>query len=487
MKMHTHAYLTVLVLTNLLASCAAPMGGGESGTGFNGPVVSSGRITGFGSVYVNGVKFNTTESKFKLDDIEDTEAKLDVGMIVSVHGSLNADGVTGTATGISFNDSLEGIVTSVATVTNDHTIVIMGQTVYADVNTVFKNSSTDTSILGIGQLLNPHVIEVSGFTSGNGDIFASRIELKHTVLPAGEDISIKGLAHTVDTGAKTFMIGSQTIQYSVDVLANITESELQTGDGNLYVEIKSVADGATIVATKVEARNEGKISSVGTEGEEFELEGIVTATNSGTGTIIINAQEVIMPDGFDVNTVPVGTKYEVEGVFNADGILVVTEYLTKEEGSMEITGNVSSIDVTGSTITILGQTLIIDNSTFFKDERNEGDIVPVRSFSISDLSGSDEVVGSTGDWLDLKVRQDALGYVVTNLIRDDDTANGFATIRGIVSAKDGSGNVTAIDGFAIDCSLNLNCTTPAIGDSVEATGTFSNYILVITDSSGDIS
>ncbi|MDH4275950.1 MAG: hypothetical protein OEW08_13015, partial [Gammaproteobacteria bacterium] len=49
------------VLTAAIAACGVPMGGGESGTGMT-PKTTVGKITGFGSVFVNGVEYFTTNT-----------------------------------------------------------------------------------------------------------------------------------------------------------------------------------------------------------------------------------------------------------------------------------------------------------------------------------------------------------------------------------------------------------------------------------------
>ena len=63
-------------------------GGGIGGTG----LTSTGSIDGFGSIFVNGVEFETDESDVSLDGLTSTQDKLRLGMVVTVHGTVNADG-----------------------------------------------------------------------------------------------------------------------------------------------------------------------------------------------------------------------------------------------------------------------------------------------------------------------------------------------------------------------------------------------------------
>ncbi|NNG13143.1 MAG: hypothetical protein HKM88_07835, partial [Halobacteria archaeon] len=108
-------YLVVsLVVTILIAGgcgggSSSLAGGGIGGTG----ITAFGTITGFGSVFVNGIEFETSGSLFDVDD-DDTavEGDLGIGMVVTVIGDLNDDGGTGTADCIEYDDELEGPISS---------------------------------------------------------------------------------------------------------------------------------------------------------------------------------------------------------------------------------------------------------------------------------------------------------------------------------------------------------------------------------------
>ena len=60
--------------------------------------VSVGTITGFGSIFVNGVEFKTTSSTIRVNGASSSESRLRVGQVVTVTGTVNSDGKTGTAT-----------------------------------------------------------------------------------------------------------------------------------------------------------------------------------------------------------------------------------------------------------------------------------------------------------------------------------------------------------------------------------------------------
>src|SRR6267378_4865556 len=156
--MKTSLYGLLLFGTLLaLASC----GGGTSGTGGSG-VTSTGTITAFGSVFVNGVEFSTSGATIVLDDNPAAESDLRVGMVVTVSGSRS--GSSGSATRIDVDDAVKGFVE--AKLDANHWTV-MGQTVLVDDQTKFENLIVPTA---------GDFAEVHGLVRGDGIIAASFIE-----------------------------------------------------------------------------------------------------------------------------------------------------------------------------------------------------------------------------------------------------------------------------------------------------------------------
>ena len=71
-----------LSLVGLLAACE---GGFDDAT-----ITSTGTITGFGSVFVNGIEFETGSSSFDVDDNpSSSEDDLAIGMVVTVVGGVS--------------------------------------------------------------------------------------------------------------------------------------------------------------------------------------------------------------------------------------------------------------------------------------------------------------------------------------------------------------------------------------------------------------
>ena len=108
------AFLSVL---GLLTACG---GGGSSGSPPAPPnnppgptgIVTVGPISNFGSVVVNGVRYETSNATFMIDDTPGSESDLAVGHVITVRGTVNANGTSGTASTIFFAERV--VITSAA-------------------------------------------------------------------------------------------------------------------------------------------------------------------------------------------------------------------------------------------------------------------------------------------------------------------------------------------------------------------------------------
>jgi hypothetical protein len=110
-------------------------GGGESTAGIGGTGITAvGEITAFGSIFVNGIKYETTDSTISIDDAAAFENDLRLGMVVKVIGTVNADGLTGTATTVAFDDAVQGPVRNLTPGPDGLTqsMTVMGRTVIID-------------------------------------------------------------------------------------------------------------------------------------------------------------------------------------------------------------------------------------------------------------------------------------------------------------------------------------------------------------------
>ncbi|WP_455378936.1 DUF5666 domain-containing protein [Petrachloros mirabilis] len=367
------------------ASCS---GGGGGGTGLPSAsttsVTTSGTITGFGSVKVNGREFEINDSTETTKDGSfvrgDAAAKsvLRVGMVVTVSGSFS--GTTRTASKIEHHNTLEGPIQSINKVdANNGTLVVMGQTVVIDDTTKFDDCSGQPPTCqpsvsqGLDSLSDNDFVEVSGFVKDDGAnptvIMASFIEKKVGVTgcdSGGKSIcEVKGRITAHTRSQETFQIGNLKVDYST---ANTVNMIGITDWSGVVVEVKGVQFTAgpnlqtegTLQATKVEP--EGFDAP---DGNRVELEGFVTSVDAATpptsfvlGTTMV---QVIPGLGGTVylgglqEEIAVGQKLEVQGSIS-NGAITATK--VKFQNSVRLEGIVDSIAGTGNagTLTIAGLT-----------------------------------------------------------------------------------------------------------------------------------
>jgi len=288
-----------------LASC----GGGTSGTGGSG-VTSTGTITAFGSVFVNGVEFSTSGATIVLDGNPAAESNLRVGMVVTVNGSRS--GSSGSAARIEVDDAVKGFVEAKPDANH---WTVMGQTVLVDDQTRFENNVQP----GVGDFA-----EVHGLVVADGTISGGFIEKKNTPFPAFE---VKGFVKNHNDASKTFDIGTLTVNYS-NALINDMPNPVGNAWNGLLVEAKGSTCATTPVCGTLTASKVEPNGPQMQEAAEFEIEGFVTSLTS-TSDFVVGNQRVVTTgstrfEGGVASDIAVGVKLEVEGVL-AGGVLTASK------------------------------------------------------------------------------------------------------------------------------------------------------------------
>ena len=227
----------------LLVGC----GGSDSPSSASSQGISSGTITGFGSVFVNGVKFNTDGATITRGDDDDNgieETELEIGMVVRVEGDIQ----NRIASSISFEEDVKGPADG--GVAADGTFSVMGQTIIINPVTVLDEG------LSLAGIASDDILEISGLRNVDDDIVASFIEKKAG--PADvRRYSVIGHVRALDTNAKTFKIDNLLIDYNGASVNDFINGH--PGEGQL-VEVKDdfkiyVAGSNSLNATKVEPHN----------------------------------------------------------------------------------------------------------------------------------------------------------------------------------------------------------------------------------------
>jgi hypothetical protein len=356
------------------------------------------------------VEYETGSAEIESDDEVANEMDLKVGQVVKIKGRKNDDGVTGTADSIAYNDRVEGPISSIT----GNTLVVLGQTIIVDEGTEFDDSVNTQSLAGLSI---GDAIEVSGFLNSSGEVIATYIESN---APGGV-FELVGIVTNLDSDASTFDIGSQAIDFSGAALEDFGAALLANGD---QVEVKGSVLGAEgeLIASKVEFEGdelsendevevEGIISSIDESGD-FEIMGVIVSTTSATQFF-----------GGTVDDLALNVKVEVEGTIDAQDILVAGKVKFKHQEDTRFEAVVDAVDVDASQVTVLGITIVLNNSTRRKDHSE----MDVKFFGVDDISA--------GDFLEIRGKLEVDGIVTATRLRRDDLDD-RSSVRGLVQSND---------------------------------------------------
>jgi hypothetical protein len=347
----------LLALVGAVAALSGCGGGGDAGgiasiasvgSGGTGSF-SSGAITGFGSIIVNGVRFDDSQARITDDDgVVHNPDDLKLGMVVSITASTITTGVSGssaTATSITFGSELRGPITSIS----GQALVVLGQTVQVGADTVFD----DGIIGGLAGLLVGQIIEVHGFVDpSTNQILATRIERD----ASAATLKLQGQVQALNTTAKTFTIGSVTISYA-GIAAPALPANLANG---LLVQVVLAPAPATGTRTALSVR---PVAQQVEDHADAELEGTVTAFTSVTSFsvngVAVDASKASFPNGNAA--LKLGARVEVEGS-TVNDVLVASEVKVENEAEVEnqefeLHGAVTNLNATSKTFVIRGVTV----------------------------------------------------------------------------------------------------------------------------------
>jgi hypothetical protein len=363
------------------AVLAAACGGGVDSGGTGAPAQShaAGPISGFGSVIVNGVRYDDAGAVVLDDDgIAQSRGALALGMTVGVDaGAITKDPATGLATAVAtriqFGSAIRGPVQAVNA--GASTLTVLGQTVKVDPDTVFAG------VGGLGGLVTGMLLDVHALLdAGTGTYTATRIARVDSLA----EYRLRGIVSNLDLAARTFRIGSATISYAgtlpqdLPQLADgaIARVKLQTVQQSGIWVLSKAAIGQPQIPHGAEAEVEGVITefaslaSFKVDGQPVDASGVGVEFKHGTSSQLAN-----------------GLRVEVEGRVQ-DGVIVARKVNIKKTGSSDdegdddedgddddedddkdkrftLHGSVDSLVLSQKTFVLRGITVVFDDETTY--------------------------------------------------------------------------------------------------------------------------
>jgi primosomal replication protein N len=368
-----------LALLCIAAGVLVACGGGTNvasmpGTGGTG-ITAMGPVAGFGSVIVNGTRFDDTNARVLIDGEIQWPSNLRLGMVANITGLKSDAAVTatsivsaiGTANTIEVWSIAQGRVSNIV---SPDKFTVAGMAMVTDAGTVLEGA------MSVNDLTAQSVVKVWGqpLTADFSQWAVTRLQ----VLGSATD--------TVSTG-KIVMLGAMPSLNGL-VLSN---SPLALKDGMLVRASGSLSSGPTISTLTV-----SKITPLtGTTSGYAELQGVVTSVVSSSTVpakvtrLVLGAIEV---DVSSASLYPVGasivqgSRIEVEGNWNA-GVLVATKVELKSAEQMqkvEIEGDVKPF-ISLSNFTVRGQRCDASGLTKFANVNLTGKRVELHGVKNGDV------------------------------------------------------------------------------------------------------
>ena len=291
-------------------------GGGDGGGGSGGSTVtamSEGPITGFGSVILNGVRWNTDTATFEIDGQTGTQADLRVGMVVRVEGnrSSSEDGV---AERVVFESRLRGPVRLIEELGPDNkALTIFGiRALVSRAGTRFRDVTFDG-------LAEDRMVEISGFANADGAVEVTHLRDRGVPVVGSTEVKLAGTISGLAGGS--FLIGTSEVTFDGSTeIDDFGPLGLRNG---LEVRVEGtllVNDG--IAASEIESpRGEG-----GDDFDETEIQGVVTeyvsvASFKVAGQAVDASRARFEPN--DPTLLRNGIVVEAEGQVDANGVLMI--------------------------------------------------------------------------------------------------------------------------------------------------------------------
>lgn len=379
---------TILIICTMSACFSGNSQYAEGGIGGSG--ISSGPVSGFGSIFVNGIKYDMTSADIVMNGRTASEGDLEIGMLVNVKGNINHENNSGVAQHVEFNYNLVGTLETIDI--ENGRLQVEGETVHIDPLTIIHNAVVNDLIIGTR-------IHVNGIPNNNGELIARFIFSGESNLPSNT-LVLEGKILAVNSVSSIFTLGTKLIDYSSATFDAPTETTLTI---NNRVRLEGEIVENIVIASKIELIST-PIQFSGEEIQEVIINGNTVKVSEDT--------EIINETSSEFANVEVVGEVDAQGVIVADTIT----YLLDEENDTHIVGEVNAVD--GWNITISGVSTTFASNTYIIDSSSEA----LRPFSVEDINVGDklEIYGySDGATEIILTKLDRLEVALSSAIGND--------------------------------------------------------------------
>lgn len=319
--------LAAIAAVIALAGCGGGMQAGVGSGGSGAPLaVGLGTVTGFGSIIVNGERYDESMAEVMVDERPDRPRAATVAAIrLGMHAELqHRNLVVATAT---VSAEVIGPISSLGT----SSFVALGQTVLIN-----SDSARPTAFEGFGSLADlavGSVVEVHGDRADNGDILATRVELR----PAG--LALVRVAGTAtDVNGSVFRIATLAIDASAATVAPAGAAIANGQRVVVWTDVPYTGGSLTAKVVRVGASTIAPNAAVTLDGVIGAFRGTDSLRVSG---VPVNAAQASITGG-TVADLRNGLQVRVRGTFTGSVLNATSvEILQAAQAVVQLTGPVT--------------------------------------------------------------------------------------------------------------------------------------------------
>jgi hypothetical protein len=335
----------LLVAAAFLSACGGGGGGGDSdhsdadwstnpagAATFNGAAAAyQGSISGLGSIVVNGVRFETTDSVvYDSDDFSTNydsntstfSSPLSLGMTVALFGDVDDTQSLGRAARIRVVGGVRGTMSAITS----SAITLPTQVIQINSATTYGGTSDGTLIAAaavttyadLAALVNTHpLLTVYGLAQPDGSFWATRVVVTNAATHAldvavrGTITSITGSTYTVQTGPAS----SITVDCSACTIQPIGNTPVVGDAIRALAPLSTDWDGTTLTATRLQLVNAAyltRFNGAPSASTYVKIKGVATQTN---GNWYVGGVQV------SGATLTANTLYEIKGTWSGSTLV----------------------------------------------------------------------------------------------------------------------------------------------------------------------
>ena len=434
-------------------------------------MAAAGPITGFGTVHLNGLVFDTSGAAITIDGKSATQDDLRAGYYIQVKGHHDATQNQDFADQIDFRGNLIGPVTAIDATAQ--TLTVLGQTVRVTEDTSFDDDISPASLAGVSV---GAFVEVSGMSLADGSIRATRIEGK---IAGSALLQVIGTAASADSTAKTLKINALVVDFSGATLTEFPATGPKDGD---VIEAQGItlSSAGALNATHLELRS-GK-DVVPDDNGQVDLDGLISRFASATdfdvaGRKVSTSSQTIF-DGGTAADLAVNVSVEIEGTLDSAGTIQATKVQIRRPVDARLTGPVDSVDAVHGKVVVLGIQISVDLMTRYEDHGSGR----VNTFNLTYVH--------TGDWLEVRGEATTTSGVSLEATRVDRVQpQSQAQLMGVVASASAPNfqvlatTVATTDNTSFNHGLNVRefFANDPVGETVSIRGTWDGSLLTADD------